>query len=237
MSNRVDDLKLPKLMEGEILQLDGSDVSEKWTVLDKVAAEYISVERGVRERKYIINELFDSFNNSQKKSEVDIYAEYTGDDTFGGSTELFCKRDDKSMNLLSIGFGKYSFLDEIKFEMTVTGLIEAFYVAMILPTKGVFWHGHAFIDDCSFILAKDLAYGDRSVREEDISEYHGKNWLDKLGIPLGIRIKREDMGYSVSCLALYVDSRIIDRSIKVLNGKAIQNEKQVILESNIRVIY
>ena len=229
--------KIDEMTEGEILQVSHSDVLKRWSALDKVAVENISVERGVRERKYIINELFDSFNNSQKKSGVDIYAKYTGDDTFGGSTKLFCEYNEKSMDLWSKCFNEYSFLNEIKFKMTLAGLIEAFYVAMILPTKGVFWHGNAFIDDCSFILTKDLVFEDRTFREKDISEYHGKNWLDKLGIPLGIRIKRENMGYLVSCLARYVDSSIIDRSIKILDGKIIQDEKQVILESNITVIY
>ena len=229
--------KINDMILGEILQVSHSDILKRWRTLDKVAAENISVERGVRERKYIINELFDSFNNSQKNSGVDIYAEYAGDDTFGGSTNLFCEHDDKPMDLLSKCLNQYSFLDEIKFEMTLAGLIEAFYVAMILPTKGVYWHGHAFIDHCSFILAKDLFYKSRHLREKKICEYHGKNWLDKLAISLGIRIKREDMGYLVSCLALYVNYRIIDRSIKILDGKVIQNEKQLILDSEMRVMY
>jgi hypothetical protein len=269
MPNSLELFRLDKMIIGDIFQVNHSDILQIWRTMDEIVDGKISVERGLK-GNYVVNEIFDAFRSCQKESGVDIYAEYTGDDSFGGFTRLIgidekesnspkdiIKEPTSSSILGDDELISSSILEDIKFEMTAIGLIEAFYVAMVLPNKGASWHGLAFIDDCSFILTKNLFYTESYFKNEklknaegnslaelksqskkkDIWKHHGMNCLDKLNIPPGIRIKREDMGYLVSCLTVYVDYRIVDRNIKVIDGKVIQNGKQFILDSDTIVMY
>lgn len=218
---------IQKLSEGEVSSLDCSYVADRWGALDTATESIITItDNDISKGKkgpYPIDCIFNSFKGIEKdNAPIGATAEYSGDHK-GGHTDIYVN----GVN------GKESLLPSMTFNMTIDGMIEAFYVTFELHKKGAYWHGFYGRDDIFLLHDGQLA---SALRDRLHLMLEGQD-LQKLVMPMGIRIEKYSEGYTVSCLALEANGSIVDKSINVTMGKATKNHEKVIIESDRKIFY
>ena len=209
----------------QIYLIDMQANEAKWNALDSAASATLAIND--KEIKNGCGEPIDikmflkECPNSLVVDGFKIMAAYSGD-SHGGHTELYSESKE----------GKSEFLSGIKIFETVDGFIEGFFIALQLPTKGIYWHG-LYGRDYKFMLNNrhfiDVLCSNMSLQAEEA--------VEKIAAPAGIRFVKSGDCYEVSCLAAYPNGSIVDMSISVSDGNIKIQPIKSVLDSKATILY
>lgn len=187
--------------------LDSALVRKKWAELDKSANTLLelnqrNIDSGER-APTVINSIVETWSGTKILPEANVIAMYSGSSQ-GGSTSLHT----------DILGHKYKYLNGFRFGSTFESLIEAFFVAYQLPTKGHYRDGLQGFD-YTFLLEQSQLVNVLHAIGIDPADSR----LKKLNRPCGIRVSRSNESFRVKCLGAYPNGSIHDFGVLLTSGR------------------
>jgi len=121
-------------------------------------------------------------------------------------------------------------LPTLQFANTMDGILSAFFVSVILPTIGAFWHGLYERDYQLIVSSNELNEVTRITDTGDVRSI--------IKIPLGLRIKKIDGNTSCKCLFHSETEGLLDVELTISeDGRASEPVLTVLCEPQGRTFY
>lgn len=200
---------------------------DQWSLLKDAAKATIRVSEEDISRghgpPYDVSALLEAAKATRLSPSIRLTASYSGDG-HGGSTTVY-------------GLGSYGerrpWSEVLTFEMTLNGLVEAFYFAHALPRLGVYWHG-LYDRDHSFVTSdKGLV----SFFADALATADGKSWVEAFSTPAGLRVRRIGTDFAVACLAVSPSGGLTDRTAALQAGRVVRVDSAGLRRSSMQILY
>jgi hypothetical protein len=167
----------------------------------------------------------------QTHPKVSYYAKFAidGDGDIGSihhgwCFDSFANLDGHEVNLLQA----------LRFADTKDGILSAFFVSVILPTVGAYWHG---LHERDYQIIESPRELNEAVFSNDLKKAVGDTRAI-LKTPLGLRIRRVDGSKSCKCLCLSETEGLLDIEFMVsAEGQASNPVRTVLREPEGRTLY
>lgn len=200
-----------------------SMVRQKWQLLEEITDAYL--ENIVECRVLSLNLLFDQYYDISVISPLSVMAKYAGSSR-DGCIELYAEGKGE----------KQHFLNGLSVGSSLEGIIEIAYVAWHIYTKHAHWHGRYGRAYTMLVDHKQLT--DRNIdcrvkHEHDMAMYY-KDIIER---PLGIRVSKRNGRHYLSCLSLYYDGDIVDKTVRLESGRVINIQPEIVFEAPSHIMY
>jgi hypothetical protein len=236
---------ISKMKEGDCLIIDDNVSAKNWNSLEKITKQYIVIKE--KDRKLStrlpqsLNSMYEKYLGTKVKEGSEITVIYHGDNSggycrFSGELPEGMAKDQEYLDQLGLSLKSGIFnspLYALKFDLTLDGILEAFYTAFELPKAGAWWHGlmgkdYNLIFNIDELIIPLLDNGNISPDSPA---------MQKINFYTGIMVKKCKKGYAVSCLASYPHHKLVDFSINIFDGLAQDKLESTILEPTTTYCY
>jgi hypothetical protein len=229
---------ISNMKEGDCLIIDGNVSEKKWNSLEKITKQHIVIENKDRKLSAILpqslNSMYEEYLGTKVKEDSEITVIYHGNISggycrFSGELPEGTAKDQEYLDKLGLSPESGIFnspLYALKFDLTLDGILEAFYTAFELPKAGAWWHGrmgkdYNLIFNIDELIIPLLDHG---------NIFPGSPDMRTINFYTGIMVKKCKKGYALSCLASYPHHKLADFSINVFDGVAQDKLESAILE-------
>ena len=144
---------ISNMKEGDCLIIDGNVSAKKWNSLEKITKQHIVIENKDRELSTMLpqslNSMYEKYLGTKVREDSEITVIYHGDNSggycrFSGELPEGMAKNQEYLDKLGLSIESGIFnspLYALKFDLTLDGILEAFYTAFELPKAGAWWHG------------------------------------------------------------------------------------------------
>ena len=130
----------------------------------------------------------------------------------------------------------YSYDDlfaKIQVELSPEGLVSAYFIGVILPGIGAWWHG-LYKRDHEPVLTEEKLF---NLVKKHTSVFDAEDLRRLSSTPVGIRVSLEDAGFRMTCLTYSPTAGFEDRSVLVSSSGRISMGDAELLFKNWKVLY